>query len=92
MNAEGAGGISTTEDWGHTQVRWQTASSRFSQWALLRHLGSQVCPDSSRVGIDEDANPDHCASLEMRKMDDNDLNLDCSQGLSHTKAGLILFY
>lgn len=72
MNAEGAGGISTTEDRGHTQVRWQTTSSRFSQSALLRHLGGQVCTDSGWVGIDEDADPDHCTSLEVKQMNDND--------------------
>lgn len=72
MNAEGAGGVSTTEDGSHTQVRGQTGSSRFSQRALLRHLSSQVCTDSSWVSIDEDADPDHCASLEMKQMNDND--------------------
>lgn len=76
MNAEGAGGISTTEDGGHTQVRWQTTSSRFSQRTLLRHLGSQVCTDSGWVGIDEDANPDYRTSLEMKQKNYNDELLD----------------
>lgn len=64
MDAEGAGRIATTENGGHAQVRWQAASSGIAQSALLRHLGRQVCADSCRVGVDEDANPDHGASLE----------------------------
>lgn len=67
MYVEGAGGISTTEDGSHRQVRGQT-SPGFSQGALLRHLSSQVRPDTRRVSIDEDADPDHGAGLEMTRL------------------------
>lgn len=72
MDAEGAGGISSAKDRGHSQVRGQTASSGISQGALLGHLRGQVGAYSSRVGVDEDADPDHRAGLEMKRMNDSD--------------------
>lgn len=72
MDAEGAGGISSAKDGGHSQVRGQTASSGISQGALLGHLRGQVGAYSSRVGVDEDADPDHRAGLEMKRMNDSD--------------------
>lgn len=63
MDAEGARRISSTKDRGYAQVRGQATSSGISQGALLRHLCSQVGAYSSRVGVDEDADPDHRANL-----------------------------
>ena len=71
VDAEGAGGISTTEDGGHPQVRRQAGSSGISQGALLRHLCSQVGADPGWVGVDEDADPDHRANLETKQINVN---------------------
>lgn len=65
MDAEGAGGISSTKDGRYAEVRRQTASSGISQRALLRHLRGQVGAYSSRVSVDEDADPDHRADLKQ---------------------------
>ncbi|TNN39986.1 hypothetical protein EYF80_049839 [Liparis tanakae] len=66
-DAEGAGGIASAEDGRHPEVRGQAASSGISQGALLRHLRGQVGAYPGRVGVDEDADPDHRADLEARQ-------------------------
>lgn len=66
MDAEGAGGISTPKNGGHSQVRGKAASPGIAQGALLGDLRSQVGAYAGGVGVDEDADPDHRASLVMR--------------------------
>lgn len=63
MDAEGAAGIVPGEDGRHSQVSREPARHRITQGALLGHLRSQVGADSSRVGVDQDADPDDRARL-----------------------------
>lgn len=66
MDAEGAGGVVSSEDGRHSQVRGETPRARISQGALLGDLCSQVGAYSCRVGVDEDTDPDDRARLMER--------------------------
>lgn len=68
MNTEGAAGISTSEDRSDAEVVRKDGSSRIAQGALLRYLCGQVGADPCRVCVDENANPNDSASLEMKPM------------------------